>query len=188
MVLKNERYKITVRTEYKPSLDGYYVIYQRDDLNFDDFYTARFIDIEPRGGQIFRVAVLDFLVASIEPCAVLEGDTLTMILFRTILQIDLNIKKVVQCVDCENTGGLEEIHPIEGGYIIKGEGTIFRYDKELNQVWWRAGRDIFATPKGDDCFWLEGNVIHCLDWLGWHYVLDMNGKLISESQQETLNS
>ena len=184
MVLENERYQVTIATEYRPPMEGWSVIYQTEELDFGDFYTARFVTVEPVGGQLFRVAVLDFLAASIEPYAVLENDLLTMILFRTILRIDLSTRTVVQSVDCENMGGLEEIHPIDGGYIIKGEGEIFRYDTELSQIWWFTGRDIFARPTSEDCFWIDGDVIHCRDWEGWHYVWDLNKNLISETLEE----
>ena len=183
MVLENEHYQVTITTEYRASLEGCPVLYQTEDLNFDDFYTVRFVTVKPVDGQEYRVAVLDFLAASVEPCAVLEGDMLTMILFHTILQIDLSAKTVEQAVDRENMGGLEEIHPIDDGYLIKGECDIFRYDKSLNCIWHRCGRDMFATAKGDDCFWIDGDVIHCRDWQGWHYLLNMNGEIIGETQE-----
>ena len=174
MFLANEQYRVLIKTEYSTPLEGYPVVYQPEDLNFDDFYTARFITVESADGPAFRVAVLAFLAASIEPCAVLEGNMLVMILFRTILRIDLCTRSVVQCVDCENMGGLED------GYLIKGECDIFRYDKTLNRIWHYSGRDILATPKGECSFWIDGDQIHCRDWQGWHNVLDMQGKVISE--------
>ena len=184
MVLVNAQYRVTVTTEYRPPIGDWPVIYQAEELNLDDFYTVRFIYAEPAGGQPFRAAVTAYLASSKEPCAVLEERMLTMILFRTILRIDLNTGTVVQCVDCENSGGLEEIHPIAGGYIIKGEGEIFRYDTDLNQIWQFGGRDIFARPTAEKCFWIEGDVIHCRDWAGWHYVRDLNKNLLSETMEE----
>lgn len=184
MVLENEQYKVSIHTEYQPDLKAYQVLYRPEDMDMNGFYSAYLIDIDTFDGQRHRVALTDLLVSNIEPCAVLEGNILTVILFRTILQVDLYTRSVANCVDCENMGGLEEIHPIAGGYLIKGEGEIFCYDQALNQVWWRAGRDIFATPEGDDCFWLEGDTIHCLDWEGWHYVLDLNGKTIRECKEK----
>lgn len=181
MVLENKQYQVAIVTECRPSLEGWPVLYQTKELDFHDFDTARFITVKPVGRQEYRVAVLDYLAAAIEPCAVLEGDMLTMILFRTILRIDLSTRMVVQSVDCENMGGLEGIHSINGGYLIKGECDIFRYDNALDRVWHRCGRDMFATPAGDDCFWLDGDVIHCRDWQGCHYMLNMNGETIREA-------
>ena len=188
MVLENEQYIVTTHAQYQPDIKEYRVLYQPEDLDMDDFFSAYLIHIQRNDGQKFSFAILDLLVSNIEPYAVLEENILTVILFRTILQIDLNTESITKCVDCENMGGLEEIHPIADGYILKSEGEIFRYDKDLNQIWWRAGRDIFANAKGDDCFWLEGDMIHCLDWEGWHYVLDMNGKTINEYRQEPPDS
>ena len=187
MVLKNEQYIVTIHTQYQPDIKGYPVLYRPVDLDLNDFYSAYLINIQSNDGGQYSIALLDLLISKIEPCAVLEENVLTVILFRTILQIDLNTRKVTKCVDCENMGGLEEIHPITNGYIIKGEGEIFRYDKELNQIWWRAGRDIFATPEGENCFWLEGDLIHCRDWEGWHYVLNLNGKTIREIKEKTFS-
>ena len=103
-----------------------------------------------------------------------------------ILQLDLDRKTVLRCADCENTGGLQEIYSADSCYIIKGECEIFRYDKALDQIWCRCGRDIFARPTEEKCFWIEENLIHCRDWEGWHYVLDMDGNKIDEFQ-ETLS-
>ena len=183
LVLDNKQYKVTITTEYRPPMEGVSVLYQAGELDFNDTYTARFLTVEPANGQEYHVAVLDFVASSIGPYAALEGDMLTMVLFRTILRIDLRTLTIVQSADCENMGGLEEIHPIDGGYLIKGECDIFRYDKALNRIWHRCGRDVFATPSGDDCFWIEGDVIHCRDWQGWHYLLNMNGETIKEIRE-----
>lgn len=186
MILANEHYKVTVTTEYKPSPDDRRVIYQPEDLDMTDFYCARFFQIQPADGAAFGFAVLDFLASDTEPYAVLEKNILTVLLFRTILQLDLDRKTVLRCADCENTGGLQEIYSADSCYIIKGECEIFRYDKALDQIWCRCGRDIFARPTEEKCFWIEENLIHCRDWEGWHYVLDMDGNKIDEFQ-ETLS-
>ena len=184
MILENARYKVTIHAEYQPDLKAYQVLYQPADLDMSGFYSAYMIHIDRIDGQSYLVALLDLLISNIEPCAVLEENTLTVILFNTILRLDLDTRTVTQCVDCENMGGLEEIQTIEDGYIIKGEGEIFRFDKELNPLWWRAGRDIFATPEGGDCFWIEDNLIHCRDWEGWHYIFNMDGTTIREFQEK----
>ena len=184
MVLENERYKVTIHTAYQPDLKVCHVLYQPEDFDKSGFYSAYLIQIDRIDGRRYSVALLDLLISNIEPCAVLEENILTVILFRTILRLDLDTRTITQCVDCENMGGLEEIHPIEDGYIIKGEGEIFRFDKELNQLWWRTGRDILVTPEGDDCFWIEDDFIHCRDWEGWHYIFNMDGEKISEFQEK----
>lgn len=112
--------------------------------------------------------------------SVQEETYLVQILFDEIRRLDIQTGAMLQRVDCPNVGGLIGIYTIEDGYILHGETELFRYDKQLNRVWEFSGRDIFATPNGEKAFWLEKNAIHCRDWLGWHYVLDLDGNPISE--------
>lgn len=177
MILSNEKYKVTIFTGATPDLDGYSVLYRNGDL---DFYFAHLIQIESSHGESSRFALVNFLLPSTEKRAVLEDNILTILLFSKIIQIDLHTNAILRCVDCENMGGLEQIHSIDNGYIIKGEGEIFRYDRELNQIWQFCGRDIFAHPTANECFGLENGIIHCRDWAGWHYTLDLDKNLIAE--------
>ena len=81
-----------------------------------------------------------------------------------------------------------DICSVDDAYIIHGELELFRYDKQLNRIWEFSGRDIFATIDDEKFFWLEGNTIHCRDWLGWHYVLDLDGNLLSEECEKSPHS
>ena len=110
----------------------------------------------------------------------LEGECLIQIFFDEIRQLDVKTGTVLRKVKCPNTGGLIEICSVENAYIIHGELELFCYDKQLNRIWEFGGRDIFATIDDEKAFWLEGNTIHCRDWLGWHYILDLDGNLLSE--------
>ena len=110
---------------------------------------------------------------------------LTQILFKAIRQVDAQTGAVLRQVECPNMGGLIGICAIEGGFILHGETELFRYDGQLNRIWSFSGRDIFATLDGTKAFWIEKDTIHCRDWLGWHYVLDLDGKLISEKQEKS---
>jgi len=184
MVLKNEHYLVTILTEAKPSLDGYQIIYQADGIDIHDFYCGRLIEVQAANKAVFKIALLDNFISKSESCAVLKDDLLTIPLFNVILQIDLETATIARSVDCENLGGLEEITEIDQGYIFKGECDIFCYDKMLNQVWRFSGRDILARATEEKCFWIENDLIHCRDWAGWHYVLDMDGKTISEIYED----
>ena len=82
-------------------------------------------------------------------------------------------------------GGLMGICAIEGGFILHGETELFRYDQQLNRIWSFSGRDIFAALDGKKAFWIEKDTVHCRDWLGWHYVLNFDGKLISEKLEKS---
>ena len=120
--------------------------------------------------------------------AVQEENYLTQILFDEIRQVDVQTGNVLQRSECPNTGGLIGICAIADGFILHGETELFRYDRQLNRVWSFSARDIFATPDGTRAFWIEENAIHCRDWLGWHYVLNFDGKLISENPEKSPGS
>ena len=117
-----------------------------------------------------------------------NGNCLTQILFDEIRQVDAQTGEVLRQVKCPNMGGLMGICAIEGGFILRGETELFRYDGQLNRVWSFSARDIFATPDGTRAFWIESDAIHCRDWLGWHYVLNFDGKLISEELEKSPRS
>ena len=112
--------------------------------------------------------------------SVQEENCITQIRFKTICQVDARNGTILRLVSCPNMGGLIEIVGIDGGYILHGETELFCYDKQLNRVWSFCGRDIFATLDGSSAFWIEADIIHCRDWLGWHYVLDYDGNLVAE--------
>ena len=117
--------------------------------------------------------------------SVQEGNCLTQILFDEIRQLNVKTGEVLRQVECPNLGGLFEIVPIDDGYIIHGEMDLFRYDKRLNRIWEFSGRDIFVTQDDRKAFWLEENTVHCRDWLGWHYILDLDGNLLQEKCEKS---
>ena len=184
MNLRSQRYLIAVSVETMPSLARFDIVHDPGGIRTDELYLARVFTVNAVDGTSRSVAVLDSLCAGNEPCAVLEGDCLTVILFNRILRIRLSDGALLECVDCPNWGGLNEIHEIPDGYIIWGEGNVFRYDRGLNRIWEFTGRDILVSPDNRKHLWIEDNRIHCRDFLGWHYVLDFEGNLICEFYEE----
>ena len=180
MILVNGRYTVRLSMEATPVLDGYPVWFQAKDGVEQDFFCARLIEVDCANGDKYRFALTDHLLSGREECAVLEDDILTVILFDTIVQIDLNKRVLINRVECENIGGLERICRCGKRYILKGECDIFGYDSSLKRIWAFGGRDIFVRATGEECFWVDNGSIHCRDWAGWHYVLDMDGNMIGE--------
>lgn len=185
MVLENELCRISVSVEERPSLAGFDRVCNPDGVDPNDICTARVIRIHKPEGNLLSVALLGLVTAHAEPCAVLENEFLTVITFAWIFRIDVRSGEIVRCVECDNMGGLLEIHPIDGGYILYGEGDIFRYDRDLKQIWRRGGRDILVCRNGEKAFWIDGCQIHFRDWEGWHYVLELDGSWIG-NYRETL--
>lgn len=180
MILQNETYTILCEVLVQPSLDSFDIVHNTEATDTTDFYMARTFDIQRRDGHSIKIALLDRLCSGGEHYTVPDGNTLTVILFAAIVRIDLDTGAILQHVPCENMGGLNEIHPIEDGYILYGEGDVFRYDRSFHKIWEFGGRDILVSLEHSPSFWLEESEIHVRDFLGWHYVLDLNGKVIEE--------
>ena len=178
MELRNEKYTVLLKTEVAPPLSQYDIIHNTEEVNTDDFYVARTFQVHRADGHLRNIALLDLCCSSNEPFAVLNDHILTVILFRAIVRIDLNTGLIIQHKECNSTGGLFEIHHMDDGYLIWGEGDIFRYDDSLNRIWHFVGRDILVSLHCNQHFWMERDEIHCRDFLGWHYILDLDGNVL----------
>ena len=183
MHLQNQRYTVTAHVETMPSLAQFDIVHNPNHTNTDDFYNAQVFRVESIDAAARTIALLDLLCAGYEPFAVLEMDCLTVILFDSIVRINLSTGLITEMIECDNMGGLHEIHAIPDGYIIWGEGDIFRYDLQLNRKWHFMGRDILVSLDKDKHFWIKDDLIHCRDFLGWHYVLDFDGNLLHNFQE-----
>lgn len=184
MTLSNENYTIECAVLTQPSLEAFDIVHNTEAADTSDFYMARTFRIECKGGHNRSIALLDRLCSDSDHYAVLEDHTLTVILFTAIVRLDMNTGAILQYEPCENTGSLYEIYPIEGGYILYGESELFRYDHALHRLWMFSGRDILVSLAHNPSFRLEENEIHVRDFLGWHYVLDLDGNIIHEFLEE----
>lgn len=184
MILHNENYTIKSATLFMPPLTGYDVIYNPEAVPADDLYSVRDFHITHTNGTVIHIALLDHSCSSALPYAVLEDHMLTVILFESIVRIDARTGAMPDYVPCPNIGGLMEIHAIKDGYILYGESEIFRYDRALHRIWEFSGRDIFVSLDHPWSFRLEENEIHVRDFLGWHYIVSMDGKLLHELMEE----
>lgn len=180
MRLQNPYYTISASVEAMPPLSQFDIVFNLNRMDTDGFYMARVFNIRYPDGTLKSIALVDHLCAEREPYAILENHHMTLLLFDSIVRIDLSTGLIEQCRDCENWGGLHEIHALKDGYIICGECDIFRYDLALNRIWHFMGRDMLVSAETDKHFWIEDDRIHCRDLSGWHYVLDLDGNLICD--------
>ena len=183
MELHNNRYAVQSSVEVTPLLNQYDIVHNTENIDTNDYFMARTFHINRLDGHSLKVALIDLICSSYEPYAALDGNILTTILFSSIARIDMDTGLLVQYTECDSIGGLFEIHPIDGGYLIWGEGDIFRYDLMLNRVWAFMGRDILVSLHSNQHFWIQKSEIHCRDFLGYHYVLDFDGKLICDFRE-----
>ena len=187
MYLQNQHYIITTFVETMPPLEQFDIVHNPNNTNTEDFYMARIFRAESVDALPRTIALVDLLCPGYEPFAVLEKDRLMVILFDSIIRINLSTGLIEEMIECDSMGGLHEIHSIDNGYIIWGEGDIFRYDLKLNRIWYFMGRDILVSPEKNKSFWIEDDLIHCMDFLGWHYVLDFDGKLIHSFPEDNIH-
>lgn len=164
MELYNEKYLVFSKVEDIPALNGFDIVYNTERINTNDYYSARVFLVKRHDGHVISIALLDLICSSCGPYAVLSESTLTVILFSAIVQVNLDNGLITRYVKCDNIGGLFEIHQISSGFIIYGEGDIFRYDLELNRIWCFSGRDIFVSQTDMKSFWIGDARIHCIDW------------------------
>ncbi len=188
MELHNECFSIKIGLAQPDQLSDYDIVHNPLGIDLvDDYSMAHSIRIESHNGITTKLALLDRIGSNSEHCAVLTDDSLVFALFDAIVQIDMNSGFILNCVECDNLGGLFEIHLVENCYILYGECSIFRYDLDFNRIWEFSARDILVSSNGAKSFWIDNGSIHCLDWLDWHYVLDFDGNIISEQHiSETL--
>ena len=178
MRLSNQHHTITATVETKPILESFDFVYNPANTSLYDFYMARVFHVDTIGREPVSIAIVDHLCPENVPCCVLQDHLLTFVLTHLIVQMDLAARSITKIVKCENMGGLEEIHSIADGYLIKGECDIFRYDLSLKRIWQFSGRDILISPTSNQHFWIQDMLVHCRDFSGWHYILDLEGNLI----------
>lgn len=183
MTLANDQYMVTIQVEDLPLPEHYRILHQPEVPPGYDLFAAHVLRVKAKRGKTMLLALPEILCGNHNHIAVLEGPLLTMVQFNAIVRINLESGALVRRVECDNMGGLWEIHVIDGGYLIHGEGDIFRYDSDLNRVWQFCGRDILASYFNPRSFWIEGSQIHCRDWEGWHYILDLNGRLLHDYRE-----
>ncbi len=188
MELHNKHFSISIGLEQPDQLIGCDIVHNPLGIDLiQDYSMAHTIHIKNHNGITTKIALLDRIGSNSEHCAVLTDDSLTFVLFDAIVQIDIHSGLIIRCVECDNIGGLFEIHLFENCYILYGECSIFRYDLDFNRIWEFRARDILVSNAGSKSFWIDSGNIHCLDWLDWHYVLDFDGNIISEQHiSETL--
>jgi outer membrane protein assembly factor BamB len=73
-----------------------------------------------------------------------------------------------------------QIFKLEETYLIHGELTISRIDKNGEILWQFGGRDIFVSGDGTGIFEIHSDHILVSDWTETVYKLDFDGKLIDE--------
>ena len=72
------------------------------------------------------------------------------------------------------------IYEFDEDFIVHGEIQVSRIDKNGETKWGFSGRDIFVNPDGKTEFKIIENRIELVDWEGYKYVLNADGKILTE--------
>lgn len=89
---------------------------------------------------------------------------------------ELKLNWQTKCCDCVTCF---ELVGVSDGYIIHGECSILKVQKDGRIAWEFTGRDIFTTVEGVDIFKIIDGIIIVKDWQNYTYKIDMDGKIIS---------
>ena len=185
MVLKNDLCCVEI------TIDSMYVIDSSNNLPYDivhnplnykrsNLYTTFSIHIDCHG--IKRSIALIGDCHSIDTdCAILDGNTLTVLQNDTLIQLRVIDGEIIFCKDLDSFGCNFGIYRIDKGYIIYGETEIVMLDLNFNKRWDFSGKDIFVSITGKTAFSLGKDSICLYDFDDNYYEIDYKGNLLTFS-------
>lgn len=187
MILSNEVYGINISKADYPLRSAetpkYSRIFNLHGYKESDFHAAFVIQVKTVGDEVC-VALIGFFYADAEHCAVLDGSLLTVLMDDEIVRFDLSDMSIAQHKSIGDETYFS-IYPIIDGYLVHGELSILRLDKNFHQVWSFSGSDIWVIQKENRAaFLIENDQIFLEDWNGVKYALNMDGKLLWDTYNE----
>lgn len=111
--------------------------------------------------------------------SLVDGNHLVIIIGDStfcLLLPELNLKWKTICGSC---GFCIDLHLINDGYIVHGECSILKINREGQIQWEFSGRDIFVNADGKDVFEINEEFITVNDWDNYIYKIRLvDGKAI----------
>lgn len=150
-------------------------------LGLKEEYQTLLITVCRSDGTEARTALIVQEDGSLENLVVKEDDRILILRRDMIYVMDAETAALVRVVqvDCY-VPYFFGIYPKGEKYILHGELEIMMLDGDLNRVWVYTGRDIFAAPDNREVFRMEEDRILLEDFMGNRYIIDYEGKRISE--------
>lgn len=181
MILSNEAYGINISKADYPLRSAetpkYSRIFNLHGYKESDFHAAFVIQVKTVCDEVC-VALIGSFYADAEHCAVLDGSLLTILMDDEIVRFDLSDMSIVKHKSIGDETYFS-IYSIIDGYLVHGELSILRLDKDFQQVWSFSGSDIWVIQEGNRAaFRIENDQIFLEDWNGIKYALNMEGKLL----------
>lgn len=187
MNLYNDIYYVSIdKVDYPlrwEFIKTYNYVFNLNDYKEDTFHSAFLLNVK-NGDRETNIAFIGSFFASPDHCAVLNGSKLTVLMNDEIFVIDLEkVSILMHKLIGDDT--YFSIYGINDGYIVHGELSILRLNKEFEQEWDFFGSDIWVTQNDmRQALRIIGDKIFLEDWNGIKYTLDMDGQLINETNMQ----
>jgi len=91
-----------------------------------------------------------------------------------LMDLSVNWRKQYDVATCFG------IYEFDEDFIVHGEIQVSRIDKNGETKWNFSARDIFVNPDGKTEFKIVKNRIELIDWEGYKYELNGEGKILTE--------
>ena len=182
MMLENENCRIEIRTDETYTADpaedrGYDRVLNPCGYRERDWSKTFSIHID-LFTRAFTVALIGPLSACDSDCAVLDGETLTVLQDDTITQVSIQDGSIKRHRKLDCFGCNFAIYKVKTGYVIHGEIEITMLDLDLRKKCSFSGRDIFVSLSNRKPFELRGDRICLCDFQDNEYELDLEGNLL----------
>ena len=182
MILKSDNVIVEIvvdKTYTIGSVDNrhYDVVLNPANYSRSDFTKTLAIHIDMFSKQ-FSIALIGFGLISDEDCAILDNNTLTVLLNQEIVQINIVDGAIIRHVKLDSFGCNFAIYKVDNGYILYGEMAITMLDFDFVEKWTFCGLDIFVSATGKQSFEMKENAICLYDFVDNYYEIDYEGNRI----------
>jgi len=185
MKLENKKCNIFIEIDrnYKiGSADNYQYDLVLNPLNYiEDYYDFKAIAIHIDCFYVeHHIAILSAWYPFYNT-AILKEDKLTIMVNKSIIQIDIMTGKIIKANIVDFDMDMYEIIETKKGYLIHGEWKIVLLDFDFNLKWYFKGLDVFVA-HGKPSFQLkeDENLICLYDFEDNYFEIDLDGNLIKE--------
>lgn len=181
MILENNNCIIEIKVDETFTVDSvdnryYDIIHNPCQYKHDDFTKTLSIHID-LFSEDFSIALVGSYHTYDSDCAVLEGQTLTILQDNRITEINIVDGSVLRHIQFECFGCNFGIYKVKQGYIIYGEMEITMLDFDFVKKWSFSGKDIFVSLTNKNPFQLREDSICLYDFQDNYYEIDYDGKI-----------
>ena len=184
LILSNESYEIDITKDNQYTLFSvdnkfYNHVFQIEEYSRNDYVYAYSVLVRSLVIE-YKIAFIGRGYGSVENCAVLEDNTLVILIDNYLVFIDLITQNLLLKIKVIDFGTGIEIYAFDDGYIVNGEVDIIKVDKLGNKIWSFSGGDVWVRPDGESSISIQRDKLLLTDFEGYEYHLNRLGKEISD--------